>query len=265
MLEKAVAPYPDLVQLHIGDVTEESWSADAPIEVAFIDVCRSKNLNAHVAKEFLPALIPGGSTLIYREFFCDRLSLAQGDDGPPEGLLQLGRPGPGRARSTAPSRQVPADVAAYDPFHGGERTTSASPCTTRSSSRASTAGYEVRMRPVAGRHADAAQGAQRRRAGHPVEELEAEYADVLEHEAFGHGRAVPVRACAAAGVLSNTFTVQATTVARLVPDVLGSRFVKELDVVETADALRRTEVAPGMLSYLERSLIQRPRDQDVAR
>ena len=54
MLEKAVAPYSDLVQLHIGDVTEESWGADAPIEVAFVDVCRSKNLNAHVARRVPP-------------------------------------------------------------------------------------------------------------------------------------------------------------------------------------------------------------------
>ena len=88
-----------------------------------------------------------------------------------------------------------------------------------------------------------------------LEELKSEYADVLANDTAEHGEQFRFdRALRQAS--ANTFKVQAKTVARLIPDVLGTRFLNELDVVETADALRKTEVAPGMLSYLERSLIQ---------
>jgi hypothetical protein len=72
ILEKSVAPYPDLVELHIGDLHEAEWPSDAPIEIAFIDVSRTASVGAHVAKELYPALVPGQSTLIIRDFFSDR-------------------------------------------------------------------------------------------------------------------------------------------------------------------------------------------------
>ena len=251
MLEKAVAPYPDLVQLHIGDVTEESWSADAPIEVAFIDVSRSKNLNAHVSKEFLPALIPGGSTLIYRDFFFDLfpwLKVTMGhlkDYFTWEGQVQT-------SSVYRTVKQVPADVAAYDPFMdatydeclalhdavefpGLHRRYEFRMCLSRA--------HLMRLKGHSGDALDT------------LEELKSEYADVLANDTAEHGEQFRFdRALRQAS--ANTFKVQAKTVARLIPDVLGTRFLNELDVVETADALRKTEVAPGMLSYLERSLIQ---------
>ncbi len=251
MLEKAVAPYPDLVELHIGDVTEESWSADAPIEVAFIDVCRSKNLNAHVAKEFLPALIPGGSTLIYRDFFFDLfpwLKVTMGhlkDYFTWEGQVQT-------SSVYRTVKEVPADVAAYDPFVDATY----DECL---------ALHDAVDFPGLHRRYEFRMGLSRahlmRLKGHSgdaldtLEELKSEYADVLANDTAEHGEQFRLdRALRQAS--ANTFKVQAKTVARLIPDVLGTKFLNELDVVETADALRKTEVAPGMLSYLERSLIQ---------
>ena len=58
ILEKTISPYRDLVSLHIGDLREESWYG-SPIEIAFIDVCKTAHLNAHVSKEFYPALMGG--------------------------------------------------------------------------------------------------------------------------------------------------------------------------------------------------------------
>jgi hypothetical protein len=114
ILEETVAPYDDLIQLHIGDLTEESWPG-APIEVAFIDVCKNIRLNAHVAKEFYPALVPGQSTLINQDFFFDRLPWIKVTMGYLKDYFSW----EGQVLSSSIYRNikaVPADVAAYDPF-----------------------------------------------------------------------------------------------------------------------------------------------------
>ena len=46
------------------------------------------------------------------------------------------------------------------------------------------------------------------------------------------------------------------TVQRLTPELVGSRFLKDLNILHTAEVLRVTEVAPGMISYLERAMLQ---------
>jgi hypothetical protein len=115
ILEKAVEPYPDLIQLHIGDLNEETWPADAPIEVAFIDVCKTIDLNAHVSEEFYPALIPGGSTVINQDFFFDRCPWIKVTMGYLKDYFSW----EGQVQSSSIYRtlkQIPKDVAAYDPF-----------------------------------------------------------------------------------------------------------------------------------------------------
>lgn len=117
VLEKAVAPYADLVSLHIGDLNDESWDG-SPIEVAFIDVCKTIRLNAHVSAEFYPALIPGGSTLIHQDFFFDRLPWIRVTMGYLKDYFSW----EGQVFSSSVfrcTRAVPADVAAIDPFVEG--------------------------------------------------------------------------------------------------------------------------------------------------
>ncbi|KAA1427452.1 hypothetical protein [Nocardioides antri] len=114
ILEEAVAPYRDLVELHIGDLNDERWY-DAPIEIAFIDVCKTSRLNAHVSREFYPALIPGASTLINQDFFFDRLPWIKVTMG----YLKDYFTWEGQVASSSIYRNVkavPADVAAFDPF-----------------------------------------------------------------------------------------------------------------------------------------------------
>ncbi|UMG91153.1 hypothetical protein [Nocardioides sp. TF02-7] len=114
ILEDTVAPYRDLVALHIGDLQKERWSG-APIEIAFIDVCKTARLNAHVSKEFLPALIGGGSTLVHQDFFFDRLPWIRVTMGYLKDYFRW----EGQVFTSSVYRSVkavPADIAEVDPF-----------------------------------------------------------------------------------------------------------------------------------------------------
>jgi hypothetical protein len=117
ILEETAAPYRDLVSLHIGDLLEESWGG-SPIEVAFIDVCKTRRLNAHVSREFYPPLIPGGSTLIHQDFFFDRLPWLKVTMSYLKDYFRW----EGQIFSSSVYRNVaavPHDVAVIDPFQEG--------------------------------------------------------------------------------------------------------------------------------------------------
>ncbi|HEX2176347.1 MAG TPA: hypothetical protein VHG70_10585, partial [Nocardioidaceae bacterium] len=117
ILERTVAPYQDLVALHIGDLTEEAWDG-SPIEIAFIDVCKTARLNAHVSKEFYPSLIGGSSTLIHQDFFFDRLPWIRVTMGYLKDYFSW----EGQVFSSSiyhNLKAVPPDVAAIDPFLEG--------------------------------------------------------------------------------------------------------------------------------------------------
>ncbi len=66
ILEKNIEGCQDCVQFFAGDICDQA--IDAPIEVLFLDVCKTPELNAHIIKEFLPRLIPGHSVLIQQDF-----------------------------------------------------------------------------------------------------------------------------------------------------------------------------------------------------
>ncbi|MBC2777793.1 sulfotransferase [Parasphingopyxis marina] len=113
ILEDAVLPYEDLVQLHVGDLLEERWSGD-PIEFCFIDVCKSAALNAHVGREFLPHILPG-KILVNQDFFFDRLPWIKITMGYLADYFEWR----GRVHSSSIyvcKKQVPQAVADYDPW-----------------------------------------------------------------------------------------------------------------------------------------------------
>lgn len=114
LLEQAVAPYRELVSLHIGDLNDFTWDG-SPIEVAFIDVCKTARLNAHVSRQFYPSLIPEGSILINQDFFFDRLPWIKVSMGHLKDYFRWeGQVFTSSVYSTL--KAVPPDVAAYDPF-----------------------------------------------------------------------------------------------------------------------------------------------------
>jgi hypothetical protein len=117
ILERTVAPYRDLVSLHLGDLMDQSWGG-SPIEIAFIDVCKTTRLNEHVSREFYPALIPDASTLIHQDFFFDRLPWLRVTMGYLKDFFRW----EGQVFTSSVYRNVaavPPDVAAIDPFLEG--------------------------------------------------------------------------------------------------------------------------------------------------
>lgn len=117
ILEENVAPYRDLVSLHIGDLNEEIWDG-APIEIAFIDVCKTMRLNAHVSKQFYPSMIGGNSVLVNQDFFFDRLPWIKVTMGYLKDYFRW--EGQVFTSSIYTSiKDVPQDVADYDPFTQG--------------------------------------------------------------------------------------------------------------------------------------------------
>jgi len=113
-LTRAVAPYDDLVELHLGDLEEEGW-AGSPIELAFVDAAPTAAANARIAASFYPALIGGSSTLVVRDVYSDQRPWVNVTMG----FLADHLHWQGQVRASAVygcTTAVPADVAAYDPF-----------------------------------------------------------------------------------------------------------------------------------------------------
>lgn len=114
VLEANIAEHRDLIALHLGDLSTMSWGT-APVEIAFMDVCKTPELNAHVSTEFYPALVPGGSTLVHQDFFLDQLPWIRVTMG----YLAEYFTWEGQVASSSVYRNVkaiPEDVAARDPF-----------------------------------------------------------------------------------------------------------------------------------------------------
>lgn len=114
VLEENIAEYGDQIELHLGDLTTMSWGG-SPVEIAFIDVCKTPELNAHVTREFYPALVPGASTLVHQDFFFDMLPWIRVTMG----YLAEYFSWEGQVGSSSVYRNIkaiPEEVAARDPF-----------------------------------------------------------------------------------------------------------------------------------------------------
>ncbi len=72
-LRELISPVLDKVDLRIGDITKASWSPDEPIEILFLDVIKTPEINTFVLKTFFPHLIPGKSLVIQQDYFLDLL------------------------------------------------------------------------------------------------------------------------------------------------------------------------------------------------
>ena len=66
---RATAEFADLIEVHAGDLLEQSWPPDKPIEVLFVDVAKTLALSGKVLTEFFPHLTPGKSIVIHQDFF----------------------------------------------------------------------------------------------------------------------------------------------------------------------------------------------------
>jgi hypothetical protein len=65
--DHVIADVASLVTVHEGDITTMPWS-DRPIEILFIDVAKSWEINDFLLEHFFPRLIPGVSTIIQQDY-----------------------------------------------------------------------------------------------------------------------------------------------------------------------------------------------------
>jgi hypothetical protein len=53
--------------VHEGDITQDGWDG-GPIEVLFLDVLKSWQINDSVLRDFFPALVPGRSVIVHQDY-----------------------------------------------------------------------------------------------------------------------------------------------------------------------------------------------------
>jgi hypothetical protein len=63
------AEFADLIEVHSGDLLEQSWPSDKLIEILFVDVAKTLALSGKVLTEFFPRLTPGKSIVVHQDFY----------------------------------------------------------------------------------------------------------------------------------------------------------------------------------------------------
>jgi hypothetical protein len=66
---RSVAPFADRVRVHKGNLLDQKWPDDDPIEILFVDVAKTLALSGKVLTEFFTHLIPGKSLVIQQDFY----------------------------------------------------------------------------------------------------------------------------------------------------------------------------------------------------
>ena len=66
---RSIAPFADRVRVHKGNLLDQTWPADDPIEILFVDVAKTLALSGKVLTEFFTRLIPGKSLVIQQDFY----------------------------------------------------------------------------------------------------------------------------------------------------------------------------------------------------
>jgi len=71
-LRHNIREHAPFVQLHIGDILEQRWS-NTPIEICFLDICKTIAIDAHVAQMFFGSFVAGTTVLVQQDYFFHRL------------------------------------------------------------------------------------------------------------------------------------------------------------------------------------------------
>jgi Methyltransferase domain len=69
IFRRATAQFADLIQVHEGDLLEQTWPSETPIEILFVDVAKTLALSGKVLTEFFANLTPGKSIIIHQDFY----------------------------------------------------------------------------------------------------------------------------------------------------------------------------------------------------
>jgi hypothetical protein len=65
--QATIAGYEDRITTHAGDIKQFPWTG-GPIEILFIDLAKSWEMNEFIIRAFFPFLIPGKSLIIHQDF-----------------------------------------------------------------------------------------------------------------------------------------------------------------------------------------------------
>jgi hypothetical protein len=69
LYRRLTGDYRDYITAHPGDLLATEYDA-GPIEILFVDICKSWGLNAAVLAKFFPHLIPGRSVVVQQDYLC---------------------------------------------------------------------------------------------------------------------------------------------------------------------------------------------------
>lgn len=67
LFEKQTEPYNNMIVIKAGDFLAERW-INEPVEILFVDICKTTALNNHLVGEFFCSLIPGRSVVVQQDF-----------------------------------------------------------------------------------------------------------------------------------------------------------------------------------------------------
>jgi hypothetical protein len=115
IIEEQTRNQADLIEINIGDFMDVSWETSDPIEICFVDLAKTPELNYHVFKTLFPAFIPGKTILIQQDLFFDRLPWIKVLMGYLDEYFEwLGQVGPSSVYRYV--RKIPDDVLLIDPY-----------------------------------------------------------------------------------------------------------------------------------------------------
>jgi Methyltransferase domain len=69
IFRRATAEFADRIEVHAGDLLDQSWPSGVPIEILFVDVAKTLALSGKVLTEFFQHLTPGKSIVIHQDFY----------------------------------------------------------------------------------------------------------------------------------------------------------------------------------------------------
>lgn len=69
LFRRATAQFADLIEVHEGDLLEQTWPTEKPIEILFVDVAKTLALSGKVLTEFFTHLIPRKSIVVQQDFY----------------------------------------------------------------------------------------------------------------------------------------------------------------------------------------------------
>jgi len=69
IFRQATAHFADSIEVHAGDLLDQTWPSGTPIEILFVDVAKTLALSGSVLTEFFSHLTPHKSLVIHQDFY----------------------------------------------------------------------------------------------------------------------------------------------------------------------------------------------------